>query len=174
MLAEIQPQAPRNCLPDRRPSPVLGLKDDTKTFSGKTRPLISFSHTDMVGNWRYISKDRSNYQGVRARWRDTALNKDMMVTMGDGDKIFILRHSYPDEQQAKAAAKAKLAALDRGGASFSLKTDGNPGAGVESELIVSGFHPDIVSAPWVINRVEHCLNNSGFTTFIEAEIEKGV
>jgi len=152
---------------------LFRAKDDPKTFSGKTRTPVKLTKQDIMSGWRYSSKDRSNYQAVKARWRDTSQNKDIFVTVGEGEKVYSLRHSYPDGQQAQAAAEAKMAALDRGEASFSFATPGHPGAGAETELIVSEFGPVIDSALWVMKRVEHRMDSSGFTTYISAGIAKG-
>lgn len=146
-------------------------KDDPKTFSGLIKPPVILDVADML-NWRYSSIDRSRYQAVRARWRDTAANADVFVTAGSGDPAYTLRHSYADADQAAAAARAKLAALARGAATLEVTVSGLPGASAETALRVAGLHPAVDTAEWVMNKVTHEMTAAGFVTSINAEVKK--
>lgn len=147
-------------------------RGDAKLSSGKDSPAIAVAREDVVGPWSYLSKDRGKYDAVEAEWQDLAAAQLRVAKAGDGKLVYRLRHSYPDQAAALAAAKAKLTALQRGKATLDgLTLIGNPKIRAESPVELSGFHPDIPTR-WIVTSVTHVLDGSGFRTEVDAELPR--
>mgnify|MGYP003625957480 FL=1 len=151
---------------------IFAPRQELKSVTGKTLPAVRVNAQDLTGKYRYRSVERGKYQSVVARWRDTAANMDVEETVGSGGPVYILRNSFATATEARAAAKAKKEALDRGTATLTIPMIGTPEARAERPLLPSGFNPVVDGASWVISRASHTFNNSGFTSSIEAEIKK--
>ena len=93
--------------------------------------------------------------------------KRLPVIAGEGEPSFTLKHDYPDEQRALAAAKSKLEDLERGVQSLSLNTIGNTALFAEGRITINGLRPPIDN-DWIIQRVNHQLNAEGFTWQLDA------
>lgn len=151
---------------------------EAKSASGQA---LSAVHVDLVadgGSYDATFADRKDYGAVTARWRDQSGNRDVEETIAaeaaePDAPSYTLRNTYPDAEAARAAAKAKLAALGRGTATLSLDSIiGKPTACAEAPLTVANAHPEIAAITWRITSADHSLTNSGLTTRIEAEAKK--
>lgn len=95
------------------------------------------------------------------------------VTLGSGEPVRRLRHWYPDEQSARAAAQAELDKRARGEHKLSLTMPGNPLLAAESPLVAFGFR-DGVDGEWLVTRVTHTLSKGmGYQCDVEAEKPTG-
>lgn len=74
-----------------------------------------------------------------------------------------------DAQEATRAASAKLQSLLRGTATLLLTLLGRPELQAEGKFRITGIR-DPVDGEWVINRVEHQLDSSGFQARCDAEV----
>ena len=120
-------------------------------------------------DYRVTLADRPEYRSVRAYWYDTAAGRRVEVTAGDGEPVYALRDDHIDEATARKAAQARLDILKRGAATLSLVLKpGLPTVGAESPLILSGFRSG-VDGLWIAARVSHEIDNSGYSTRLEAE-----
>ena len=62
-----------------------------------------------------------------AHWQDQEEGKQVSERAGEGEPVFVLRHTYPDAEQAKSAAQARLDQLSRGRSTVSLSlANGDP------------------------------------------------
>ncbi len=157
--------------------------------SGKPLPaaLITRSSGDRHS---FRIADRDSYTGVRAYWLDLNFGKKKSVKVRprkaankpasssrEGDyiegaegNIYVMRKTYPNETTARRAAAAKWQQLQRGAAQFSLTlARGQAELFPDVPVSVSGFKPQIDARPWVITRVEHVIDGSGFTTRLDLE-----
>ncbi len=90
---------------------------------------------------------------------------------GTEDNVFALTTVYATKATAMRAAKAKWDKLQRGVAEFSLTLAmGRADLFPETPVRVSGFKAVIDAQPWLISKVTHSLNGSGYTTALEFEV----
>ncbi|MDE0296962.1 MAG: contractile injection system protein, VgrG/Pvc8 family [Bryobacterales bacterium] len=124
---------------------------------------------EQAADYRVTLADRPEYSSVRAYWYDTAAGRRMEVTAGDGEPVYVLRDDHAGEAAARAAAKARLDILGRGSATLSLSLEpGVPAVSAESPLTLSGFRSG-VDGLWIAARVSHEIDNSGYSTRVEAK-----
>ncbi|EPO8472443.1 TPA: phage late control D family protein [Yersinia enterocolitica] len=91
--------------------------------------------------------------------------------VGEADNTFALTTVYATQAQAMRAAQAKWDKLQRGVAEFSITLAvGRPELYPETPVKVKGFKSVIDNQPWIITKVIHSLNNSGYTTNLELEV----
>ena len=122
-----------------------------------------------AADYRVIIADRPGYRSVRAYWYDTAAGRRMEVTAGAGEPVYALRDNHAGEAAARSAAQARLDALERGTGDLSMTLKpGVPTISAESPLDLSGFL-NHVNGRWIVTRVSHEINNSGYATRVEAE-----
>ena len=96
----------------------------------------------------------------------------MSEKAGSGEPSFTLRRLYPTAGEARAAARAKLAALKRGTARLSVTlAPGNPLAAAESQLELTGFRAGI-DGIWICRIVRHVLDRGGYSTRAEATLKR--
>lgn len=90
---------------------------------------------------------------------------------GTEDNVFALTTVYATKATAMRAAKAKWDKLQRGVAEFSLTLAmGRADLFPETPVRVSGFKTVIDVQPWIISKVTHSLNGSGYTTALDFEV----
>ena len=124
---------------------------------------------EQAGDYRVTLADRPDYRSVRAYWYDIAAGRRVEVTAGDGEPVYALRDNLTDEATARAAAQARLDALKRGTGTLGLTLNpGVPTVSAESPLTLSGFRRG-VNGRWIAASVSHEINNSGYSTTVEAE-----
>ena len=124
---------------------------------------------DQVKDYRAVLADRGRYRSVVAYWQDQEGGKRESERVGEGEPVFVLRHTYPNADQAKSAAQARLGQLARGGSTVSLTlANGCPKLRSQSEVTLVDFRSG-VDGKWVATRVEHKLTTSGLTAQLDAE-----
>lgn len=147
---------------------VFVRQGEGKAATGKALAEVTITE-DMCSDWTVEQSDRSNYQSVIAYWQDADGAERREIKEGDGTPSFTIRKPFPSEAAARAAAKAKKDALDRGTGSASLTIAvGNPGIYAETPLALSGFDPQL-DGRWLATKVTQSLSTNGYTTAIEAE-----
>lgn len=91
---------------------------------------------------------------------------------GEADNVLALTTVYASKAQAMRAAQAKWDKLQRGVAEFSITlARGRADLFPETPVRVSGFKRVIDEQSWLISKVTHNLNGSGFTTSLELEVK---
>ncbi|WP_439239081.1 phage late control D family protein [Lonepinella sp. BR2919] len=109
---------------------------------------------------RYISKQKT-----------TVIEQSEPIT-SDSSQIKTLRNTYASELSAITGAKSAFDKLKRGVATFSLDLAfGEPELIPEMPVTLSGFKTMIDGADWIISKVTHSINDSGFTTQVECELQ---
>ena len=145
-------------------------RGEAESATGKSMPTIRIRPED-AGKWRVTLADRREYRSVRAHWRESRDAMRMRETAGSGEPSFTLRRLYPTAGEARAAARAKLAALKRGTARLSVTlVPGNPLAAAESQLELTGFRTG-VDGLWACRTVRHVLDGGGYSTRAEATLK---
>ncbi|HFO3648088.1 TPA: phage late control D family protein, partial [Escherichia coli] len=91
---------------------------------------------------------------------------------GADGNVYVMRQTFKNEEAARRAAAAKWQQLQRGAAEFSITlARGRPDLYPEMRGTVSGFKSDIDAEDWVLAKVEHNIDDSGFTTRLEMELK---
>lgn len=91
---------------------------------------------------------------------------------GESDNVLELTTIYATKAQAMRAAQAKWDKIQRGVAEFSITlATGRADLFPETPVAVKGFKRVIDEQAWIISRVVHSLNGSGFTTGLELEVK---
>ncbi|EEX1986360.1 phage late control D family protein [Escherichia coli] len=158
------------------------------TADGRALPSFALTRSDGDSHQFRIA-DRQAYTGVKAYWLDLNYGKKNAVNIrkrqtapeksdsregsymeGAEGNVFVLRKTYPNEVAARRAAAARWQQLQRGAAEFSITlARGRPELYPEMHGTVTGFKTAIDNQDWIIARVEHSIDGSGFTTRLELE-----
>ena len=164
--------------------------------SASGKPLPSFAITRSSGDSHHFRiADRQAYTGVRAYWLDLDFGKKKKVSVtkrgsaqktkkeksssregdymeGADGNVYVMRKTFRNEEAARRAAAAKWQQLQRGAAEFSITlARGRADLYPEMHGTVSGFKSDIDAEDWVLAKVEHNIDDSGFTTRLELELK---
>lgn len=161
---------------------VLARAGESKAVSGANLPRISL-HVSEITSWSYRHSARSPAAGTavrsphsnadgeviggyKARWWDHHAGKDLWVTVGK-EPFEELPYRHRTAAEAKAAAAAKMNTGKRKQGGLSITMPGDTRFAAECHLSVA-LRPSLAT-DWRITKVEHRLNNSGYTTLLEAE-----
>jgi uncharacterized protein len=144
-------------------------RGQAETATGNALPTLNI--TPRGGDqYRYSEKDRDEYTGVIAFYDDIDAGQQKQVQAGTSDRVKRLRGTYPNQEEANAAAWAELNRLKRGEAEFSITLAvGVPEVGPEYRMTVEGLKPQINGREWVVTRASHSVSDIGLVTSLEAE-----
>jgi len=139
------------------------------SVSGKAIPEQTIVLSDQ-DTGHYHSDDRSRYTGVRTYWHDPGASRRKSVLAGTDSQVKSLRQTFPSKADAERAAKAEFKRIKRGSATLTLALDkGRPTLMPETPFRVRGIKSEVDAERWVVMKVTHNLNDSGYTCGIEAE-----
>ncbi|WP_387467761.1 phage late control D family protein [Photorhabdus sp. RM323S] len=165
--------------------------------SGKPLPVITITR-ESGDKHNFSLADRDAYTGIKAFWLDLNFGKKPATTMKrkrrsrkprktkapasskkEGDylegaegNVYVMRQTFKTERTARRAAAAKWATLQRGAAEFGITlARGRPDIYPDLYAQVLGFKTVIDSSEWVITRVVHNIDDSGYTTSLELELK---
>ena len=143
---------------------------EARSVSGQDLPLIDITPPDAT-TWRVTLAERNKYKSVSAFYHDTASAERQKIQIGEGRPAKSLRYSYPNEEEARRAAQAKLESLNRGASKLSITLPGNPVLSAEVKLNLTSFR-ERANGKWLISRVEHTLDNSGYRCQLDGEVPR--
>lgn len=84
----------------------------------------------------------------------------------------VLRHIYATEHTALQAAKAAWEKIQRGMAEFGITlARGVPELMSEQPVVVQGFKPALDSCGWLIDKIEHSIEDGGYTCRLDLEMK---
>lgn len=134
--------------------------------SGVSIPVQEIPIRSCTG-YQYSLK-KVQHSGVQANWNDTDESEKKSVIVGESDNPLVINRSFRDEEEAKHAADAQWARLQRGEQSLTMKLAlGHPNLFPETPISAVGFKAEISEQRWVTTKVTHSVTNSGYTTSIE-------
>lgn len=136
--------------------------------SGESLPTVPIT-PDMVISGRMKLAKRGNAGSVVARWRDTDNATTLEITEGEGEPVQRLQTIHPDEESARAAARAELRRGQRGEQTLDLTLPGNTELMAEGRLSLSGFREG-ADGEWLITSVSHTLNDAGYRSRVKGEL----
>ena len=143
------------------------FRGQAKTSSGNDLPTVSLVDKDLSQRDVTIA-ERGKYASVTATWHSRKLAKEQRVTVGKGDPCYTIRHKYPDEATATAAAKAQLEASARGTSTLRFTCPGDVRIAAEGKLEITGCRTG-VDGQWVVTTVTHRIDNNGYSCSGEAQ-----
>ncbi|QRZ12444.1 phage tail protein [Paracoccus methylovorus] len=142
-------------------------KGEGRTVSGLPIPPRPVLERNAI-TWTLTLTTREAYKSVMAIWQDTMQAKRQEVAAGEGSPALKLRHIHKTEDEAKAAANAKLREITRGNDTFEASFPGDPLIAAEGRILTAGFRAG-VNGLWSIKTATHTLDGGGFSTAISAE-----
>ncbi|XGA08481.1 MAG: contractile injection system protein, VgrG/Pvc8 family [Wolbachia endosymbiont of Xenopsylla cheopis] len=143
-------------------------KGKSKSATGKVLGTTSLTPKDVL-NWKVNFTVRSRYGSVIANWYDYNRGETIKEKAEDESPSYTLQEVYSNAESAMSAASTKLKQLKRSAVTLNITTVGNPELCAEAKISLSGFCQE-VDGEWVINRTEHILNSSGYSTTLAATI----
>ena len=147
---------------------VIALAGSGRSVSGESLPTIKVRLAD-VGDYRAVLADRPRYKSVTAAWQSIPEARRRVERAGKGSPAYALRGTYATPAEAAAAARAKLADLQRSTATLRLSiTPGNPAILAGTPVELEGFRLGIPSG-WVVATAVHELNRRGSRSRVDLE-----
>ncbi|SIQ11138.1 contractile injection system protein, VgrG/Pvc8 family [Marinobacterium stanieri] len=143
------------------------------TVGGTAFPTVTITRQE-GDTHNYQQTDREHeYTGVQAHWHNTDTGQQETITVGTDENARVLRHTYPTPEEATSAAKAEWQRISRAGSKLTLSLAiGRAELIPETPVSAVGYKPEIDATEWVIERVVHSLDESGFTTRGEMEVKR--
>lgn len=145
-------------------------RGEAKSSSGKKLPLIHLDRVDLE-RWDMTAVSRGKYRSVKSYWYSLDDAERMSVIIGSGEPCFCMGGSSPTLSEARSKAQAKFNELQRGTATLSLSTGGDPTIAAECALTISGVSG--LEGSWIVQRVEHSLDDQGYSCHIDCETPTG-
>ncbi|GAB5098720.1 phage late control D family protein [Caballeronia sp. HLA56] len=166
----------------KRYDAVMNIKDlhllfmpigSGKTASGHALTEISLTRRDGDSH-RYHVAQRESYTAVRAHWHSNGAGKRQSVVIGGENNrdVKVLPEDYASEAEARAAATAELARVQRSQATMDYTlARGRAEMFPELPVTITGFKPEIDDTLWLVKRATHTMTgDAGFTTALELEV----
>lgn len=121
---------------------------------------------------RALQHPKATKTSTKAREKKAQEAREGEYMAGESDNVLELTTIYATKAQAMRAAQAKWDKIQRGVAEFSITlATGRADLFPETPVAVKGFKRVIDEQAWIISRVVHSLNGSGFTTGLELEVK---
>lgn len=156
---------------------VVLPRADGKTASGKNLPVVRLSPNE-VTSYRLTFPDRGSVGAVKAQAHDTKTGKKIEIVIpnpdapaGSSSATHTDRHIYPNASAAKAAAKAKLAGMNRQTAGGQLELHGRADLAAEKSVELQGFKQEVDDI-YLIETVTHQLAAQSWSTSVEISAGK--
>ena len=121
---------------------------------------------------RALQHPKAAKTSTKAREKKAQEAREGEYMAGESDNVLELTTIYATKAQAMRAAQAKWDRIQRGVAEFSITlATGRADLFPETPVAVKGFKRVIDEQAWIISRVVHSLNGSGFKTGLELEVK---
>lgn len=146
---------------------VMTKRGEGKTASGEEMPTVTLLASDCTA-FRMTQSRRESAGTVVAYWHATKTSRRNEIKVGEGEPVRRLKYYFPTDAMALEAARAELNRRRRGESKVAVSMPGDPSLSAECKLSLVGFRED-VDGDWLINRVTHRLDESGYSCDIEAE-----
>lgn len=149
---------------------VVAIRGAGKSGSGKPLPAITL-HVDDLASYALTFPDRALFSAVQASYHDPRTGNLEAVVETNADAPagaqapkHSERHVYPSKAAAQAAAKSRLAALNRATMTGRLTLmRGRADVGAELWLALAGVKEE-ADGTYLIESVEHNYSKSGWVT----------
>lgn len=152
---------------------ILLPRGASQTVSGLALPRIQITR-DRGDQHNYTNgTGTDNISGVKAYYYADHQAKKLHVVVGDNeDNLKEIRYVHRDKNTAELAANAEYNRCKRSAQKLTYSlAKGYPKLIPEIEIEFFGLKPEIDDIIWLGTNVTHNLNDSGFTTSIELEVQ---
>lgn len=146
-------------------------RGDSRTTSGEEMPSSPVRFND-VTRWSWSTSLRETPGRVVAIYRDRDAAADIEVPVGEGAPEVRLRERFYDRATAERAAEAEQKRRTRQATQVSMTLPGNPDLVAEAQVTLSGF-ASAIDGPWLLTRVVHTVDATGYRSEIQAENVQG-
>ncbi|MGQ2387034.1 MULTISPECIES: contractile injection system protein, VgrG/Pvc8 family [Acinetobacter] len=152
---------------------ILLPRGASQTASGLTLPTAMIYRADGDSHSYTTGTGTDRISAVKAYYYDTNKSKKLYVVIGDNeDNLKEIRYVHRDKKTAELAAQAEYNRCKRSSQKLSYTfAFGQPNLIPEQEFIFSGLKPQIDDIIWLGTNVTHTLNDSGYTTSVELEVQ---
>lgn len=152
---------------------ILLPRGASQTVSGLALPRVQITRNKGDQHNYTNGTGTDNITGVKAYYYTENKAKKLHVVVGDNDdNTKEIRYVHRDKTTAELAANAEYNRCKRSAQklTYSLAV-GDPTLIPEQEFEFSGLKPEIDDIVWLGTNVTHTLNDNGFTTSIELEVQ---
>lgn len=151
---------------------LFAPKGSGTTASGTAIGRVVLQRSD-GDQYQYSRRDRDNeYTGVQTQWNEKKHAELKQVIVGATGNLKVMRHTYSTQTEAETAAKAEWRKLQQQAQLMHYTiANGNAQLFPETPAVLRGFKPELDAIDWMISRVTHSINDGGFTTQVELEVE---
>lgn len=138
-----------------------------KRASGAALPPVTLAPY-MLSRYQFTYADRASVDAVKALAHDPRTGKQTVVEAANGSKVpgggavHTDRRVHASVPAARAAAAARLEALNRSTAKGTLTLEGRADIGAERELVLQDFKHG-VDGSYLVERVTHSFGKSGWS-----------
>ncbi|MEE8057940.1 MAG: contractile injection system protein, VgrG/Pvc8 family [Pseudomonadales bacterium] len=142
-------------------------KAEAKNALGMPLLIATFSSEDIT-NWSVNLNGRQRFSAVIARYPDCCQATYVEVTEGKASAplIYRLPDPYNNEEEAKAAAAAKLEEFKRAD-TLNVTVIGRPEITAEGKIALTNIR-DGVNGEWVVKSATHTFSSGGYQTSLQA------
>lgn len=147
---------------------ILAKRGESQSASGEDLPAIKVDASQCTA-FHMVESAKEAPGTVVAYWHSTLQGKRIEVMVGSGDPVKRLRHYYPTQDAAEAAANGELDKRKRKQQELNITLPGDPNLQAECTLTVTGLD-DAIDGDWLVRRVEHELEPAtGYHCSLDAE-----
>lgn len=152
---------------------ILLPRGASQTVSGLSLPRVIITRKDGDQHSYTNSSGTDSITAVKAHYYAENKAKKMYVIVGDNeDNLKEIRYIHRDKITAELAANAEYNRCKRSAQKLSYSLAfGDPMLIPEQEFEFSGLKTEIDNIVWLGTNITHSLNDSGFTTSIELEVQ---
>lgn len=136
-----------------------------KSATGKKLPT-KYIESSEVASYSYTSKETELLGAggtCYAMWYDKNTAEYYQVHAGSGDPATEIKGVFSSGKEALAAVQAKVRKIEKNNKNFDFSIEGKPDLFSETPLVLRGF-PEKIPTKWIISKIEHTLNSTGFVS----------
>ena len=149
---------------------IITHKDRATSVSGKPLPAITLDATAEGVYIRGTIKGRAKITQTKAYWQTADMPQKQAITQGGAGQTYILKGTYSARGVAKAAAWAKLKALQRAEIDIQCDLPGNPACKAERPLTLANHRH---AGDYIIQTATHQIHaGQVYTTSLQATTKK--
>lgn len=147
---------------------VIASDGSGKSASGKSLPTKYLDASDVTSySCNFRETESNGFSGtVYASWYEKETGEYHLEKVGNGVPETELQEVFVTKEHAILAARAKFKRTTKSNKTFRFSIAGRTDLFAESPLVLRAFNSKIPRL-WIINRVEHFLSSSGFTTSVD-------
>jgi len=153
---------------------IFAAKGAGQSASGAAlTPVMATPDNIVEGTCTTTFAHRNSFAKVKAHAQDRGKAERVDVEQPSdaaGEADYTMPEAFADEDEAKAAAKAKARDLKAETIRTSVTLFGDPAIRAGAPLIYAGVRPELDGIPFIIETATHALTKGGYSTQVEAKL----